>query len=39
MSRALQGLMQDDFPLTLQHIRRRLRYGPEAEVVTLVGVR
>ena len=35
MSRALQGLMQDDFPLTLQHIRRRLRYGPEAEVVTL----
>src|SRR5271169_4192334 len=35
MNQALQGLMQDDFPLTLQHIRRRLRYGPEAEVVTL----
>jgi fatty-acyl-CoA synthase len=33
---ALQGLMQDDFPLTLHHILRRLRSGhPHAEVVTL----
>jgi fatty-acyl-CoA synthase len=33
---ALQGLMQDDFPLTLHHILRRLRAGdPHAEVVTL----
>ncbi len=33
---ALQGLMQDDFPLTLHHILRRLRYSdPHAEVVTL----
>jgi fatty-acyl-CoA synthase len=33
---ALQGLMQDDFPLTLQHIRRRMSScGPEAQVATL----
>jgi len=32
----LQGLMQDDFPLTLNHIRRRLRAcNAGAEVVTL----
>jgi fatty-acyl-CoA synthase len=36
MSAALSGLMQDDFPLTLQHIRRRMRSGrPQASVVTL----
>jgi fatty-acyl-CoA synthase len=36
MSLALQGLMQDDFPLTLHHIRRRLRScSPEAQVVTV----
>jgi fatty-acyl-CoA synthase len=36
MSGALPGLMQDDFPLTLHHILRRLRYSnPQAEVVTL----
>ncbi|HTU78927.1 MAG TPA: long-chain fatty acid--CoA ligase [Solirubrobacteraceae bacterium] len=36
MTQVLQGLMQDDFPLTLNHIRRRLgscNHG--AEVVTL----
>src|SRR3984957_4109470 len=33
---ALAGLMQDDFPLTLQHIRRRLTdSSPDAEVLTL----
>jgi len=33
---AIEGLMQDDFPLTLHHILRRLRHGdPDAEVVTL----
>ena len=33
----LQGLMQDDFPLTLNHIRRRLATaGPEKQVTTLV---
>ncbi|HEY2536528.1 MAG TPA: AMP-binding protein, partial [Solirubrobacteraceae bacterium] len=33
---AIEGLMQDDFPLTLHHILRRLRYSdPRAEVVTL----
>jgi fatty-acyl-CoA synthase len=33
---AIEGLMQDDFPLTLHHILRRLRHGdPNAEVVTL----
>jgi fatty-acyl-CoA synthase len=32
----LEGLMQDDFPLTLHHIRRRMRdCHPNAEVVTL----
>jgi fatty-acyl-CoA synthase len=36
MSLALQGLMQDDFPLTLHHIRRRLRScSPEAQVLTV----
>ncbi len=36
MTGAIEGLMQDDFPLTLHHILRRLRYGdPRAEVVTL----
>src|ERR1700722_1423863 len=35
-SGALAGLMQDDFPLTLQHIRRRLTdSSPDAEVLTL----
>src|SRR5207237_4620977 len=33
----LEGLMQNDFPLTLQHIQRRMRAcSPEAEVVTLI---
>jgi fatty-acyl-CoA synthase len=32
----LEGLMQDDFPLTLQHARRRMRdCHPRAEVATL----
>jgi fatty-acyl-CoA synthase len=36
MTDLLQGLMQDDFQLTLDHIRRRVRsYNPGAEVVTL----
>jgi acyl-CoA synthetase (AMP-forming)/AMP-acid ligase II len=36
-SQGLQGLMQDDFPLTLNHIRRRLRScNAGAEVVTLM---
>jgi fatty-acyl-CoA synthase len=36
MSGALEGLMQDDFPLTLNHIRRRMAsYSPGAEVLTL----
>ncbi|HWY18020.1 MAG TPA: long-chain fatty acid--CoA ligase [Solirubrobacteraceae bacterium] len=36
MTGAIDGLMQDDFPLTLHHILRRLRTGdPHAEVVTL----
>jgi fatty-acyl-CoA synthase len=36
MTSALQGLMQDDFPLTLHHIRRRMRScSPGAQVVTL----
>jgi fatty-acyl-CoA synthase len=36
MSGALQGLMQDDFPLTLDHIRRRMTTGsPNAQVLTL----
>src|SRR5262245_33192486 len=34
--RPLAGLMQDDFPLTLHHIRRRLKTcSPDAEVLTL----
>src|SRR3979411_1194514 len=36
MREMLQGLMQDDFPLTLNHIRRRMRTCNEgAEIVTL----
>jgi fatty-acyl-CoA synthase len=36
MTQMLKGLMQDDFPLTLNHIRRRLAsYNPGAEVLTL----
>ena len=36
MNATLPGLMQDDFPLTLQHIRRRMRVSsPEAIVSTL----
>src|SRR4029077_20499102 len=36
MSGAIAGLMQDDFPLTLHHILRRLRTSdPRAGVVTL----
>jgi fatty-acyl-CoA synthase len=36
MTGAIGGLMQDDFPLTLHHILRRLRCSdPQAEVVTL----
>jgi fatty-acyl-CoA synthase len=36
MTGAIEGLMQDDFPLTLHHILRRLRHSdPHAEVVTL----
>jgi fatty-acyl-CoA synthase len=36
MTGTLQGLMQDDFPLTLAHLRRRMRDShPFAEVVTL----
>ena len=36
MSGALQGLMQDDFPLTLHHIRRRMvACSPDAQVLTL----
>jgi fatty-acyl-CoA synthase len=36
MTEMLQGLMQDDFPLTLNHIRRRVRScNLGAEVVTL----
>jgi fatty-acyl-CoA synthase len=38
MSAVLEGLMQNDFPLTLNHIRRRLGNGNHgAEVVTLAG--
>jgi acyl-CoA synthetase (AMP-forming)/AMP-acid ligase II len=37
VSGVLQGLMQDDFPLTLHHIRRRMRIcSPQAQVVTLI---
>ena len=36
MTQMLHGLMQDDFPLTLNHIRRRLAsYNPGAQVLTL----
>src|SRR2546430_13667931 len=36
MNSALQGLMQDDFPLTLHHIRRRMGcVSPDAQVTTL----
>jgi len=36
MTQMLHGLMQDDFPLTLNHLRRRLgSYNEGAEVVTL----
>jgi fatty-acyl-CoA synthase len=36
-SGGLPGLMQDDFPLTMQHIRRRMNAcSPEATVSTLV---
>ncbi|HWW91197.1 MAG TPA: long-chain fatty acid--CoA ligase [Solirubrobacteraceae bacterium] len=36
MTNVLQGLMQDDFPLTLHHIRRRMRScSPGARVLTL----
>ena len=36
-SGGLGGLMQDDFPLTLQHIRRRMNAcSPQATVSTLV---
>jgi fatty-acyl-CoA synthase len=35
-SGALAGLMQDDFPLTVHHIRRRMKTcSPDAEVLTL----
>jgi fatty-acyl-CoA synthase len=38
MSEPLMGLMQDDFPLNLHHIRRRMRdVHPDAEVVTLTA--
>jgi fatty-acyl-CoA synthase len=37
VSAVLQGLMQDDFPLTLHHIRRRMRTcSPRAQVMTLI---
>ncbi len=36
MNGALAGLMQDDFPLTLHHIRRRMAaMSPDASVLTL----
>jgi fatty-acyl-CoA synthase len=36
MTPVLKGLMQDDFPLNLHHIRRRMRScHPDVEVVTL----
>jgi fatty-acyl-CoA synthase len=38
MTQMLQGLMQNDFPLTLNHIRRRMRScNLGAEVVTLMA--
>jgi fatty-acyl-CoA synthase len=37
MTPVLEGLMQDDFPLNLHHIRRRMRScSPDTEVVTLI---
>jgi fatty-acyl-CoA synthase len=37
MTQMLEGLMQDDFPLSLHHIRRRMRScSPDTEVVTLI---
>src|SRR5580658_10231411 len=36
MNQSLEGLMQDDFPLNLHHIRRRMRScHPNREVATL----
>ena len=36
MTQPLNSLMQDDFPLNLHHIRRRMgSCHPDAEVVTL----
>jgi fatty-acyl-CoA synthase len=38
VSKPLMGLMQDDFPLNLHHIRRRMASShPEAEVVSLTA--
>jgi fatty-acyl-CoA synthase len=38
VSKPLIGLMQDDFPLNLHHIRRRMRScHPQAQVVTLTA--
>jgi acyl-CoA synthetase (AMP-forming)/AMP-acid ligase II len=38
MSKPLAGLMQDDFPLNLHHIRRRMRdVHPDARVATLTA--
>jgi fatty-acyl-CoA synthase len=38
MTQMLQGLMQDDFPLTLHHIRRGLRtVNPDATVTSLTA--
>jgi fatty-acyl-CoA synthase len=38
MTGPMQGLMQDDFPLTLTHAYRRMRdYHPSAQVVTLTA--
>ncbi|MGO9489722.1 MAG: fatty acid--CoA ligase, partial [Solirubrobacteraceae bacterium] len=38
MSQVLEGLMQDDFPLTLKHVLRRMRScSPSKEVVTLTA--
>ena len=38
MTGALAGLMQDDFPLTLQHARRRMRdCHPSAQLATLTS--
>jgi fatty-acyl-CoA synthase len=37
MTEMLEGLMQNDFPLTVEHIRRRLgTCSPDTEVVTLI---